>query len=110
MNPSCKPLLLPALLWLVGCAHSTPAPISLDGAAVDDPSRVARLVEDVDYPLLLKGLDGRQIDSLRPVNPFGQYIYVMQAGHHQLWLKAITYGHPLFPEKVRCYALFMGKG
>ena len=104
MDSPVKTLFLMTLLCLSGCAHS-PVLISLDGTTIDEPSGAAKIEEDKEYPLLLKGLDGRPIDSLRPANPIGRYQYVVRAGRHQFWLKAITFGHPLFPEKVRCYVM-----
>jgi len=97
--------LLLALAWLTGCSHAPPSLVPLHDAPVNDLSRVARLHENTKHPLLLRGLDGRPLDTLRVPSAFSHYDYVVQAGRHRLWLKSMPYGHPFVPQRVRCYVI-----
>jgi hypothetical protein len=62
-------------------------------------------MEDQHYPILLRGLDGVPIKSMRVPNAFREYAYVMSAGTHVFWAKSVAYPHPLIPQRIRCYRL-----
>jgi len=94
-------------LWLNGCAHVSQTLISLDGSPVTDLSKVAVVVEDADHPLLLRGLDGHPVDSMRVPNAFANYAYLMKSGHHEFWVRDLPVGHPVWAtfERIRCYVI-----
>jgi hypothetical protein len=90
-----KSVLMLIVVWLSGCAHVSPSLISIDGSPVDDLSKLALIVEDSDYPLLLRGIDGIPLKTMRVPNVFSNYAYVMKAGPHILWVRDVPYGHPV---------------
>lgn len=100
-----KAALVLTLVWMGGCAHMQQSLISLDGAPVDDLSQVARLSENATHPLLLRGLDQTPLDTVRIPGGFSDYIYVLKPGRHTLWVTSLPYGHPLIPQKIRCYEI-----
>ena len=85
--------------------HLPPSLISLGGAPVDDLSRVAQVSERSDHPLLLRGLDQVPLDAVRVPSVFNDDVYLLAAGQHTLWLMSMPYGHPLVPQKIRCYVI-----
>ena len=91
--------------WLSGCAHISESFIPIDDSPVNDLSLVAQIVEDPDYPVLLRGLDGIPLKSVRVQNDFFRYAYLLKPGHHVLWVMNAPYGHPLVPQKMRCYVI-----
>lgn len=93
--------------FLSGCSSVSPSLIPLDGSPVNDPSKVALITEDTDYPLLLRGLDGIPLKTMRVPNAFHNYAYIMKSGPHTLWLRDVPYGHPVFAsfEKAHCYVM-----
>jgi len=93
--------------WLSGCSHVSQSLISLDGSPVNDLSKIALIVEDADHPLLLRGLDGIPLKTMRVPNAFSNYAYLMKAGPHIFWVRDVPYGHPIFAffEKIHCYVL-----
>jgi hypothetical protein len=93
-----------AALLLAGCAPLSRSVVSLDGAPTDEPARVARLVIDERDPLLLKGLDGRELPVRVPSALF-DWIFVVAPGRHVLWLTDVPAGHPLLPQFLRCYVM-----
>lgn len=103
MVRSSMPLLL--ALFLTGCAHGPLSLVALDGSQTNDLSKVAVVMEDRNRPVLLRGLDGVPIGSMRVPGAFGDYAYVMRAGTHLLWAKGAPYAHPLIPQRIRCYVL-----
>jgi len=62
-------------------------------------------MEDQHHPVLLRGLDGVPIKSMRGTSAFGEHAYVMRAGTHVFWAKSVAYPHPLIPQRIRCYVL-----
>jgi hypothetical protein len=97
-------LLLFALL-VAGCAHFQMTLVPLDGSETNDLSRVSLIMEDEGFPLLLRGLDGVPLKSMRVPSAFGKYAYVVSPGRHVLWVKGAPYPHPLLPQRIRCYVL-----
>ena len=91
--------------FLAGCAHVPESRVSLDGSQITDLTKVALIEEDKSHPALLRGLDGVELDSMRIPNAFGQYVYVVSAGRHALWVTDMPYGHPLIPQRRRCYTI-----
>ena len=98
-------VLVTVAFWLSGCTHISGSFISLDGSPGNDLSLVAQIVEDADYPVLLRGLDGIPLKSVRVPNDFNKYAYLMKPGHHVFWVMNAPYGHPLVPQKIRCYVI-----
>lgn len=98
-------VLLPLAFWLIGCAHISESLIPLDGSPIDDPSQVAQIVEDANYPVLLRGLDGVPLESVRVSNAFYKYAYLVKPGHHVFWGMNAPYPHPLVPQRIRCYVI-----
>ena len=96
--------LLVACAGLGGCAHA-PSLIPLNDAPLDDPARVARLNEGTKNPLLLRGVDGQPLKTLRVPASWEGYDYVLQAGSRTLWLKSMPYGYPPIPQHIRCYVI-----
>ena len=90
---------------LGGCAHAPPTLIAVNDAPLDNPARVARLNEHAQHPLLLRGVDHQPLASLRTPAGWKDYDYVLTAGRHTLWLKSMPYGHPLLPQRIRCYVI-----
>lgn len=99
-----SPLLL-CFLFLASCAHAPMSLVSLDGSQTSDLSRVSAVMEDQHHPVLLRGLDGVAVKSMRVPSALGEYAYVMSAGTHVLWTKSVAYPHPLIPQRIRCYIL-----
>ena len=95
------------VLWLNGCALLPQSYISVDGSPVTELSRVAQVSEDSKQPLLLRGLDRVPLDTLRTPSALNRYVYVMKAGRHTLWVMSMPYGHPLIPQRIRCYVIDM---
>jgi hypothetical protein len=102
-----KYFLLIIILLMSGCAHFSQSFISLDGSPINDFSKNALLVEDSDHPLLLRGLDGTSLKTIRVPNVFVKYAYVMKAGLHVFWVRDVPTGHPVFAffERVHCYVI-----
>ena len=102
-----KSVLMFIALWLSGCAHVPPSLISTDGSPVDDLSKVALIAEDADHPLVLRGVDGIPLETMRVPNAFSKYAYVMKAGPHIFWVRDVPYGHPVVAlfERVHCYVM-----
>lgn len=98
-------MFVPATFWLIGCGHISESLIPLDGSPVNDLSQVAQIVEDAAYPALLRGVDGIPLKSVRVSNDFYRYAYIIKPGHHVFWLMNAPYGHPLVPQKIRCYVM-----
>jgi hypothetical protein len=105
---SLRKLLLALLAFgLHGCAHVSQSSIPLDGAPVNDLSKVAVLVEDHDRPLLLRGLDGVPLNSMRVPSVVSNYQYLLKPGPHVLWVRDVPYGHPVIAlfERAHCYVM-----
>ena len=100
-----KLIFLLIAMLLIGCAGISRTLISLDGSRTDDLTVVALITEDQNFPVLLRGLDGMAVKSMRIPNPYGRYAYVMGAGKHVLWLKSAPYPHPLIPQRLYCYTM-----
>ncbi len=92
-------------LWVIGCAHGPRSFVPIGGAPSDAPSQVAQIVEDEDYPALLRGLDGEMLHSMRVPSDIWKYAYLLQPGPHLLWVMNMPYGHPLIPQRIRCYVI-----
>lgn len=107
MGSQRKLLLALFAFGLHGCAHVSQSLISLGGAQVNDRSKVAVLVEDHDRPLLLRGLDGVPLQSMRVPSVFSNYKYLLKPGPHVLWVRDVPYGHPVFAlfERAHCYVI-----
>ncbi|WP_124962436.1 hypothetical protein [Sulfurisoma sediminicola] len=88
-----------------GCVHAPQSLIALSDSSTDDLSLVARIAEDRERPIVLRGLDGVPLQSLRVPNALGEYAYVVNSGRHVLWLKNMPYAHPLMPQRIRCYKM-----
>jgi hypothetical protein len=88
-----------------GCGHGSRSLIALDDSSKDAISMVAQIIEDKEHPLLLCGLDGVSLRSMRVPNAFGEYAYVVKSGRHVFWLKSMPYGHPFIPQRIRCYKM-----
>jgi hypothetical protein len=93
------------VVWLNGCALLLPSQISVDGSPTNELSQVAQLSEDSTQPLLLRGVDHVPLDTARVPSAFNSYTYVMKGGQHTLWVMSMPYGHPLIPQKIRCYVI-----
>ncbi|HEY9146136.1 MAG TPA: hypothetical protein VIN36_05575 [Thiobacillus sp.] len=108
-HPAARILPLPALVlaasWLAGCANTPPTLVPVHDALLDDPARVARLNERAKNPLLLRGVDGQPLKTLRTPASLRDYDYVLKAGRHSLWLKSMPYGYPPVPQRLRCYVI-----
>jgi hypothetical protein len=89
---------------LPSCAPLTQSIISLDGSGDADPA-AARLHTDANHPLLLHGLDGRPVDFIRVPSALRVWTYVVAPGRHRLWLTSMPFGHPLLPQRIRCYVI-----
>jgi hypothetical protein len=100
-----KAVLLLIVVWLSGCGHMQESLISLDGAPVNDLSQVAQLSEGSSHPLLLRGLDQTPLDTVPIPSGFRDHVYLLKAGRHTLWVMNMPYGHPLIPQKIRCYVI-----
>jgi hypothetical protein len=107
MGSQRKLLLVLLAFGLNGCAHVSQSLISLDGAQVNDLSKLAVLVEDHDQPLLLRGLDGVPLKSMRVPSMFSKYMYLLKPGPHVLWVRDVPYGHPVIAifESAHCYVM-----
>jgi hypothetical protein len=79
--------------------------VSLDGSETNDLSRVSVIMEDQHHPVLLRGLDGVPIKSMKVPSALEEYAYVMSAGTHVFWVKSAAYPHPLVPQRIHCYIL-----
>jgi hypothetical protein len=97
------PLLLAGLL--TGCAHLGPDLIPVGEATAGDLSRVALLREDSNHPVIVRGVDGIALDSVRIPSPITDYAYVLTPGRHTLWVKGAPYPHPLVPQRIYCYSI-----
>lgn len=99
------PVLVYVACQLAGCAHIPESHIPLGGAPDNDLTQVAQIVEDPEHPLLLRGLDGVALRSLRVPSAFTNYAYLVRPGRHVLWVVNAPYGYPIFPQKLRCYVV-----
>jgi len=102
-----KAVLVMVVSWLNGCALLPQSYISVDGSPITELSRMAQVSEDSKQPLLLRGLDRVPLDTLRTPSALNRYVYVMKAGRHTLWVMSMPYGHPLIPQRIRCYVIDM---
>lgn len=99
---------LPVILALVafgGCAPLSHSIISLDGSGTESLASVAVLIYDSRYPLLLHGLDGKPLDTVRVPSALRTWSFVVSPGKHLLWVSSVPYGHPLIPQFIRCYTI-----
>lgn len=94
-----------ALAVLGACAPLSLSVISLDGSGTDNLSIVARLSADAGHPLILRGIDGHPIATVRVPSALRNWSFVVAPGKHLLWVSSVPYGHPLFPQFIRCYAI-----
>jgi len=90
---------------LAGCAPLAPDLIPLGEATTDNLSRVGLLHEDSNHPAILRGVDGRPLESVRMPTPITNYAYVLTPGRHTLWMKGLPYPHPLIPQHIYCYSM-----
>lgn len=101
-------LLAVILLLNAGCARmqTTPVPADMPPDAIP---RAARLTEDGDLPLILRGVDRQSV-------PFRVYMpgllthhYLLPPGRHLLWAQTLAdWLYPLLPlplGDIRCYIL-----
>lgn len=88
-----------------GCAPLSHSIVSLDGSSTESLASVAMLSADSSYPLLIRGVDGKPLDSVRVPNAFRDWSFVVMPGKHLLWLSSIPYGHPLLPQSIRCFTM-----
>lgn len=95
----------PFMFWLIGCANISESLVPLDDSPVNDLTHVAKIVEDASYPALLRGVDGSPLKSVRVSNDFYKYAYLIKPGHHVFWLMNAPHGHPLVPQRIRCYVM-----
>lgn len=63
------------------------------------------LLEDRDFPALLRGLDGTPLESAQLSTPWRDHSYVLRPGRHVLWLLGAPYSHPLLPQRLHCYRM-----
>lgn len=94
-----------ASLVLGGCAPLSHSIVSLDGSDTGNLAAVALLSTDSDHPLLLRGVDGQPLGTVRVPNAFRSWSFVLAPGKHLLWVSSVPYGHPLLPQFIRCYAM-----
>lgn len=99
------PALVLVVFWLGGCTRIPVSFIPLDGAPANDLSQVVQIVQDEDSPVLLRGLDGIPLEFVRVPNDFNKFTYLIKPGRHVLWVTNVPYGHPLIPQKWRCYVV-----
>ena len=78
--------------------------VSLDGSSIENPAAVATISVETTNPLLIVGLDGKLLESVRFQSAFRTWSYVMSPGKHVLWLSSTPYGY-LFPQRHRCYSM-----
>lgn len=86
---------------LFGC-KKPPQELPLAGAPTGKPSETARIKEG---NMFLRGLDDERLSSLKLPNPYSDYVYVIQPGHHKFMGMNIQSGHILMPTDLRCYSL-----
>jgi hypothetical protein len=98
-------LVLSAMVVFGGCAPLTHKIISLDGASAENLDSVALLIPDTRYPLLLRGLDGHPLDTVRVPSALRTWSFVVSPGKHLLWVSSVPYGHPFIPQFIRCYTI-----
>lgn len=92
-------------IFLAGCTFGSRSLISIDGSQTIDLTQVALIMEDSNYPMLLRGLDGIPLESIRVPSVFKKYAYVISPGPHIFWLKNIPYPHPAVPQRIRCFTM-----
>lgn len=98
------PLLL-AVISIGGCASLSHEFFSLDGSSTANPDKVATIDVEADNPLLIQGLDGKLLESVKFQSAFRTWSFVVSPGRHILWLSSTPYGHPLVPQRHRCYSM-----
>ena len=94
-----------ALGVLGACAPLSYSIVSLDGSGTDNLSIVSRLRADVEHPLLVRGIDGHPVATVRVPSALRNWTFVVAPGKHLLWVSSAPYGHPLLPQFIRCYAI-----
>jgi hypothetical protein len=68
-----------AALILGGCARQ-PAFVPTAGTRLEDRAHLARVEEDSQRPVLLRGVDGSMLGSYRLPTPFFPYQYLVPPG------------------------------
>lgn len=100
--------LLATVLGLsAGCSrlHTTPVPAGLSGGTV---SNAARLTEDGDHPLILRGVDRQPVPLRVRMPALVTHHYLLASGKHLLWVQSeasVLYPLPIPLGNIRCYAL-----
>lgn len=108
LRPMAHTLLLAMILGLMAsCAHLRTTPIPAD-LPLDEGASVARLTEDEDHPLLLRGVD-RQTVPFRVAMPgLLTHHYLLAPGKHLLWVQSVAdvlYPLPIPVGYIHCYVL-----
>jgi hypothetical protein len=98
-------LAISVLVAFGGCAPLSHSIISLDGSGTENLASVAVLISDSRHPLLLHGLDGKSLDTVRVPSALRTWSFVVLPGRHLFWVSSVPYGHPLIPQFVRCYTI-----
>lgn len=96
-------MLLSATLLSSACTSLAP-PVSLDGSDPRDLARLAVLRPSDAHPLVLRGLDGAPLDTLRSLR-IRTPTYVVAPGTHTFRAVGAPYPHPLLPQRLRCYVI-----
>lgn len=98
-------LLSLTIVVIGGCASLSHKIVSLDGSSVDSPDKIATIDVETRNPLLIHGLDGELLTPVKLQSAFRTWSFVVSPGHHVLWLSSTPYGHPLVPQRHRCYSM-----
>lgn len=97
-----KTALLILAASLLGACTKVPPVFAVNGVSVENHGAIARIREG---SMLLRGVDSKEFDFSKLPNPFADFVYGIEPGTRMLWGKNIQGGHPLVPDKLRCYVL-----
>ncbi len=90
-----------ASVFLLSSCGNKQKQISMQGAAVNDPTKSATLLEG---SLMFRALDGMQMSMKDTPSPVADVIYAISAGRHKIGAINIQGGHVAMPENMKCYS------
>lgn len=111
MVNSCR-LPVTLLMWVVlgmlpGCARLQTTPVPAD-LPMDSAAGTARLTEDDDHPLILRGVDRQPVPFRVYMPALVTHHYLLAPGKHLLWVQSLAgvlYPFPIPLGDIHCYAL-----
>lgn len=92
-------------VWLHGCASLTHETIAVGVADAADTATTARVALVASQPVILRGVDGRQLPSAHIPNAVRAYTFVLAPGARELWVSTVPYANALLAQHVGCYVL-----